>query len=65
MSAQEVIKIEDDFTLIRFQNDSDQPYCAIHDIGSGLIQFHFGLKGSGKLMFNSGSYSLEMKEEKS
>jgi AraC-like DNA-binding protein len=30
----------------------------------GLIQFHFGLKGSAKFIFNNGNYTLDLKEEK-
>ena len=66
MSSQEVIKIEDDFTLIRFQNDGSEPFYAQHEIiGTGLIQFHFGIKGNAKFLFNQGNYALELKEEKS
>jgi hypothetical protein len=39
-------KIEDDFTLIRFQNDGIENFNAQREVSSGLIQFHFGLKGS-------------------
>nr|WP_315151705.1 helix-turn-helix transcriptional regulator [uncultured Flavobacterium sp.] len=62
---EEEIKIEDDFTLIRFQNDSEVSFQAQHEVTSGLIQFHFGLKGSAKFIFNQGNYALELKEEKS
>ena len=48
MGSQEVITIEDDFTLIRFQNDSADPFHAQREVGSGLIQFHFGIKGNAK-----------------
>jgi hypothetical protein len=48
MSSQEIIKIEDDFTLIRFQNDGSEVFSAQREVSSGLIQFHFGLKGSAK-----------------
>src|SRR5690606_36525084 len=65
MSAAEIIKIEDDFTLIRFQNDSDETLRATHEVKTGLIQFHFGLKGKAKLIFNEGNYALELQEEKS
>jgi len=65
MGSQEVIKIEDDFTLIRFQNDSAEPFHAQREVGSGLIQFHFGIKGNAKFIFNQGNYALELKEEKS
>jgi AraC-like DNA-binding protein len=65
MSSQDVITIEDDFTLLRFQNDSDEVYHTEREVKSGLIQFHFGLKGQAKFLFNQGSYALDLKEEKS
>lgn len=65
MGSQEIIKIEDDFTLIRFQNDGIDSFSAQREVGSGLIQFHFGLKGNAKFIFNQGNYALELKEEKS
>jgi AraC-like DNA-binding protein len=65
MGSAEIIKIEEDFTLIRFQNDSDESFRATHEIKTGLIQFHFGLKGKAKLVFNEGNYALELHEEKS
>ncbi|HEX8269410.1 MAG TPA: AraC family transcriptional regulator [Flavobacterium sp.] len=65
MGSQEVIKIEDDFVLIRFQNDDTEPFRAQRDVSSGLIQFHFGMKGKAKFIFNQGNYSLDLKEEKS
>jgi hypothetical protein len=37
-------KIEDDFTLIRFQNDGIENFNAQREVSSGLIQFHFGLR---------------------
>ncbi len=45
MGSQEIIKIEDDFILIRFQNDGTDAFQAQREVSSGLIQFHFGLKG--------------------
>ena len=65
MSSQEVITVENDFTLIRFQNDSDEMIIVERQVDIGLIQFHFGLKGSAKFIFNQGNYTLELKEEKS
>jgi hypothetical protein len=44
MGSQEIIKIEDDFTLIRFQNDGIENFNAQREVSSGLIQFHFGLR---------------------
>ncbi|RAR49591.1 AraC family transcriptional regulator [Flavobacterium lacus] len=65
MGSQEEIKIEDDFILIRFQNDSEEVVRFERQVSTGLIQFHFGLKGKAKFIFNQGNYALEMKEEKS
>ena len=62
---EEETKIEDDFTLIRFQNDSSEPFFANRELGSDMIQFHFGLKGNSKFLLSQASYTLELKEEKS
>lgn len=64
MSSHEIITIENDFTLIRFQNDSSESYNVQKHIDQGLIQFHFGLKGKAKFVFNNGNYSLDLNEEK-
>ena len=64
MGSQEEIKIEDDFILIRFQNDSDEVVRFERQVSTGLIQFHFGLKGKAKFSFNQGSYNLDLNEEK-
>ncbi len=65
MGSNETIKIEEDFILMRFQNDSNETYHTEKSINQGLIQFHFGIKGRVKFIFNEGSYALELREEKS
>ncbi|WP_306351395.1 AraC family transcriptional regulator [Flavobacterium sp. '19STA2R22 D10 B1'] len=65
MSSQEEIKIEEDFILIRFQNDGNETLHFEREVNSGLIQFHFGIKGKAKFIFNQGRYALELKEEMS
>jgi AraC-like DNA-binding protein len=65
MGSQEVIKIEDDFILIRFQNDGNETFQVEKQINQGLIQFHFGIKGKAKFIFNQGNYTLDLREEKS
>ncbi|SFA98464.1 AraC-type DNA-binding protein [Flavobacterium swingsii] len=65
MSSPEEIKIDDDFILIRFQNDTDEMISFERQVNNGLIQFHFGLKGNAKFIFNQGNYTLNLKEEKS
>jgi hypothetical protein len=64
MGSQEVITIENDFTLIRFQNDGNENFHVKKHVNQGLIQFHFGIKGNGKFIFNQGNYALDLKEEK-
>ena len=62
---EEEIQIEDGLTLIRFQNDSSESFFEQHEIGTGLIEFHFGLKGNAFFLSNHDHYVLELKEEKS
>jgi AraC-like DNA-binding protein len=64
MGSHEVITIEEDFILIRFQNDDNETYIVERQIRQGLIQFHFGIKGKAKFIFNQGTYALDLKEEK-
>jgi len=65
MGSQEEIKIENEFILYRFQNDGNETYKIEKDIQQGLIQFHFGIKGKAKFIFNQGTYALDLNEEKS
>ena len=65
MGSQDVITIENEFTLIRFQNEGDEIFKVERQISQGLIQFHFGIKGKAKFIFNQGNYTLDLKEEKS
>ena len=57
MGSQEEIKIENDFTLIRFQNDGNENFQVKRHVNQGLIQFHFGIKGKAKFVFNDGNYA--------
>ncbi len=65
MGSQEEIKIENEFILYRFQNDGNETFKIEKDIQQGLIQFHFGIKGKAKFIFNQGTYALDLNEEKS
>lgn len=65
MGSQETVKIEDDFFLLRFENNENEVFRAERQINQGLIQFHFGIKGKAKFIFNQGNYALDLKEEKS
>lgn len=63
MGSHEEIKIEDDFIVLRFQNDGDEISHYEREVGVDLIQFHFGIKGRAKFIFNQGRYALDLKEE--
>jgi phage terminase large subunit len=65
LGSQEIINIENDFTLIRFQNDGNDNFHVKKDRNQGLIQVHFGIKGKAKFIFNQGNYALDLNEEKS
>lgn len=60
----EEIRIEDDFILLRSQNDSDAAKSIQRNVTHSLLQFHFVLKGAGKFIFNQGTYQMDLKEEK-
>ena len=61
---EEEIRIDDDFILIRLQNNTDEVITFQRPVQLGLIQFHFGLKGSANYIFNQSNYVLNLKEEK-
>ena len=63
MGSHEEIKIEDDFFVLRFQNDGDETSHFERDVNVDLIQFHFGIKGRAKFIFNQGRYALDLREE--
>lgn len=65
MSTLEEVKIEQDFILLRFQNDTNEVQHVDKQVKTGLIQFHFNVKGKGKFVFNKGNYALDLNEEKS
>ena len=65
MGSQEEIKIENDFYLIRFKNDTEETIHFNREVHTDLIQFHYGLKGKAKFIFNQGNYALDLREEKS
>jgi AraC-like DNA-binding protein len=63
MSSHEEIKIEDDFIVLRFENNSTETTHFEREVDVDLIQFHFGVKGRAKFIFNQGRYALDLREE--
>lgn len=65
MGSIEEFLIENDFSLLRIQNDENESQTFEKQVKTGIIQFHFNVKGNGKFLFNNGSYELNLLEEKS
>ena len=63
MGSPEELMIEDGFYVLRFQNDSDETTHFEREVDTNLIQFHFGVKGRAKFIFNQGRYALDLREE--
>jgi len=58
------VLIDQDFYVLKIQNDTDVVKQIEREIDSSFIQFHFSLKGQAKFLFNEGNYGLEVSEEK-
>lgn len=63
MGTGEEIQVEDNFFVLCFQNDTDETQHFEREVGVDLIQFHFGVKGRAKFIFNQGRYALDLREE--
>lgn len=61
----EEAKIDHDFLVLTYRNESDSIEIVERDIDSNFIQFHFCLKGASKFIFNRGRYTLDILEENS
>jgi len=59
------IVVEDGFSVLTFQNESNMAQSVERDIDSSYIQFHFCVKGTSKFVFNEGKYTLDILEENS
>jgi len=57
--------LEEDFILLKLQNEGMEDRHVQRMVDRSFIQFHFCLKGSGKFVFNEGRYALEVQEEQS
>ena len=63
MSAEDDVILEDEFICFRFKNNSDTVQVIERNLQANAIQFHFVLKGSGKFLFNAGTYAMPVGEE--
>ena len=58
-------RIDHDFLVLTYQNESNSVETVEREIDSSFIQFHFCLKGESKFIFNNGRYALDILEENS
>ncbi len=58
-------KIDDDFYILKFKNESQEQQCVVREVDSSFIQFHFCIKGKTKFNFNNGSYAVTLDQENS
>jgi AraC-like DNA-binding protein len=65
MSPIEEIYIDNQFSILKLENNDSFPLRFEREMETDIIQFYFGLKGSGKFIFNQGVYTLPLEEEKS
>jgi AraC-like DNA-binding protein len=63
MGSHEEVMIGDGFYVLRFENNGDETTYFERDVDVDMIQFHFGLKGRAKFIFNQGRYALDLHDE--
>ena len=61
----EEIGVDEGFSVLTYQNETNESQNVERDIDSSFIQFHFCLKGECKFNFNQGRYTLNIPEEQS
>ncbi len=64
-SSFEEISLEKGFYVLHFQNESNKVQNFEREINSTFIQIHFCLKGNSKFLFNNGSYSFDVLDNRS
>jgi len=64
-STFEEIILENGFYVLHFQNESNEVQVFEREINSTFIQIHFCLKGNSKFLFNNGSYSFDVLDDRS
>jgi len=64
-SSLDEIILEKGFYVLHFQNESNQIQSFEREIDSSFIQMHFCLRGNSKFLFNNGSYSFDVLDNRS
>ena len=64
-SSLDEITLEKGFYVLHFQNESNQIQSFEREIDNSFIQMHFCLRGNSKFLFNNGSYSFDVLDNRS
>ena len=64
-STLDEITLEKGFYVLHFQNESNEVLNFEREINSTFIQMHFCLRGNSKFLFNDGSYSFDVLDNRS
>ncbi|MDC0177696.1 AraC family transcriptional regulator [Polaribacter sp.] len=64
-SSLDEITLEKGFYVLHFQNESDKIEHFEREIDSSFLQMHFCLRGNSKFLFNNGSYSFDVLDNRS
>ncbi|WP_026777316.1 helix-turn-helix transcriptional regulator [Polaribacter sp. Hel_I_88] len=64
-STVDEITLEKGFYVLHFQNESNEILNFEREINSTFIQMHFCLRGNSKFLFNDGSYSFDVLDNRS
>jgi AraC-like DNA-binding protein len=64
-STLDEITLEKGFYVLHFQNESNEILNFEREINSTFIQMHFCLRGNSKFLFNDGSYSFDVLDNRS
>jgi AraC family transcriptional activator of pyochelin receptor len=64
-SSFDEINLEKGFYVLHFQNESNEVQNFEREINSTFIQIHFCLRGNSKFLFNSGSYTFDVLDNRS
>jgi AraC-like DNA-binding protein len=64
-SSLDEIPLEKGFYVLHFQNESDKIQNFEREIDSSFIQMHFCLRGNSKFLFNNGSYTFDVLDNRS
>lgn len=59
------ITLEKGFYVLHFQNESDKVVSFEREINNSFIQMHFCLRGNSKFLFNEGSYTFDVLDNRS